>query len=71
MEGLGNRVRAVLVGHVVDLIAAQTHLLEIVPQHSCGPPRAERHGHVVRLRSHMPSVRRLHRGVERPMSLTA
>ena len=54
MESLRNGVRAVLVGCVVDLIAAQTHLLEVMPQHSCSPPRAERHCHVMRLRSHTP-----------------
>ena len=54
MERLRNGMRAVLVGCVVDLITAQTHLFEVMTQHSCSPPRAERHCHVMRLHSHTP-----------------
>ena len=54
MEGLGDRVCAVVVGCMVDLIAAKAHLLEHMPQYASSPPRAQRHCHIVCLHNSMP-----------------
>ena len=58
MEGAREGVRAVAIGSMVDLVPAQAHLLEVMPQHPRRPPRAQRHRHIVRLQGvTQPSLR--------------